>query len=137
MLKLIKGLKNSTATGVDFIDTRTVKVGSEEIAPIMAHIINLSMMPSTFPNIWKWHKVVPLLKSSTSDPLMPKSYRPVVLLPILSKLLEKVVFNQLVLYLEKNELIHPNLHGSRPGHSTAKALSQMFDHWVEEVDQGR
>ena len=137
VLKLIKGLKNSTATGVDFIDTRTVKAGAEKIAPIMAHIINLSIMSSTFPNIWKWHKVVPLLKSSTSDPLMPKSYRPVALLPILSKLLEKVVFNQLVLYLEKNELIHPNLHGSRPGHSTAKALSQMFDHWVEEVDQGR
>ena len=137
VLKLIKGLKNSTATGVDYIDTKTVKLGAEKLAPIMAHIINLSIVSSTFPKIWKWHKVVPLLKSSTSDPLMPKSYRPVALLPILSKLLEKVVFNQLVLYLEQNGLIHPNLHGSRAGHSTATALTQMYDHWVEEVDQGK
>ena len=137
VLKLIRGLKNSTATGVDYLDTRTVKLGAEILAPILTHIINLSITSSTFPNIWKWHKVIPLLKSSGSDPLMPKSYRPVALLPILSKLLEKVVFNQLVLYLEQNGLIHPNLHGSRAGHSTATALSQMYDHWLEEVDQGK
>ena len=137
VLKLIKGLKNSTATGVDYIDTRTVKLSAEKLAPILAHIINLSISSSTFPRIWKWHKVIPLLKSSTCDPLIPKSYRPVALLPILSKILEKVVFNQLVHYLEQNGLVHPNLHGSRAGHSTATALSQLYDAWVEEVEQGK
>ena len=136
VLKLIKGLKLSIATGIDYIDTRTVKLCAEKLAPIIAHIINLSITSSTFPNIWKWHKVIPLLKSPTSDPLMPKSYRPVALLPILSKLLEKAVFNQFVKYLEENGLVHPNLHGSRAGHSTATALSQLYDTWVEEVEQG-
>ena len=73
VLKLIRGLKNSTATGVDYLDTRTVKLGVEKLAPILTHIINLSITSSTFPNIWKWHKVIPLLKSSGGDPLMPKS----------------------------------------------------------------
>ena len=55
---------------------------------------------------------------------------------MLSKILEKAVFNQLVEYMEGNSLIHPNLHGSRAGHSTATALSQLYDTWIEEVEQG-
>ena len=81
--------------------------------------------------------MVPLLKGSDCDKLLPKSYRPVALLPVMSKLLEKAVFSQLVEYLENNQLIHPNLHGSRTGHSTATALSQLYDTWVEEVEEGK
>ena len=92
--KIIKGLKNSTATGVDYIDTNTVKLGCEILAPALMHVINLSITTSTFPDAWKWHKVIPLLKSSECDKLLPKSYRPVALLPVLSKILEKVVFGQ-------------------------------------------
>ena len=50
--------------------------------------------------------------------------------------MEKAIFNQLVFYLESNKLVHPNLHGSRSGHSTATALTQLYDTWVEEVEQG-
>ena len=123
VLKMIKGLKNSTATGVDYIDTRTVKLGAEILAPAIQHIINLSISSSTFPDLWKWHKVAPLMKGSDCDRLLPKSYRHVALLPVLSKILEKAVFNQLVQYLEENSLIHPNLHESRAGHSTGTALT--------------
>ena len=136
VVKRIKGLKNSGATGVDYIDTRTIKLAADTLAPIIQHIINLSISTSTFPALWKWHKVIPLLKSADCDRILPKSYRPVALLPVLSKLLEKAVFNQLVQYLEENDLIHPNLHGSRAGHSTATALTQLYDTWAEEVEQG-
>ena len=51
VMKIIKGLKNSSATGVDFIDTRTVKLGAELLAPAITHIINLSINTSTFPRI--------------------------------------------------------------------------------------
>ena len=98
-------------TGVDYIDTRTIKLSAEMIAPALTHIINLSISTNTFPNIWKYAKMIPLLKSADSDPLLPKSYRPVALLPVLSKILEKIVFSQLVNYLEENNLIHSNLHG--------------------------
>ena len=70
-------------------------------------------------------------------PLLPKSYRPIALLPILSKVLEKIVFTQLAKFLEENNLIHPNLHGSRPGHNTATALVQLYDRWAEEIDDGK
>ena len=92
------------------------------------------MAKSTFPSLWKHAKLVPLLKKG--DPLIAKNYRPVALLPIFSKILERVVFNQLAGYLDSSSLIHPNHHGSRSGHSTAPALIHMYDTWVEEVDKG-
>ena len=136
VLKIIKGLKNSSATGVDYVDTRTVKLVAEIITPVLTYIVNLSIRSSIFPAIWKWAKVIPLLKSTSADPILPKSYRPVALLPILSKVMEKVVFSQLVEYLKLNKLIHPNLHMSRAGHNTSTALLQLYDKWVEEVEEG-
>ena len=75
--KIIAGLKNSSATGVDHIDTHTVKLVADIMVPVLTHIVNLSILTSTFPEIWKYAKVIPLLKSLSSDPLLPKSYRPV------------------------------------------------------------
>ena len=136
-LKVIQGLRNSSATGADYIDTRTVKVAAKQIAPALTHIINLSISTSTFPSLWKYAKVVPLLKSPTADTLLPKSYRPVALLPILSKVLEKIVFSQFVEYLEENNLIHPNLHGSRAAHSTSTALIQLYDKWADDTENDK
>ena len=134
VLKIIRNLKNSKSTGTDDIDTYVVKLVADEIVAPLTHIINISIQRSIFPSMWKHAKVVPLLKKG--DPLIPKNYRPVALLPIFSKILERVVFNQLVRYLDSNSLIHPNHHGSRAGHSTATALIQMYDSWAEEVDRG-
>ena len=78
--------------------------------------------------------VVPLLKKG--DPLTPKNYRPVALLPILSKELEKAICLQILEYLDINSLLHPNHHGSRKNHNTATALAQMHDQWLEEVGEG-
>ena len=135
VLKIIKGLKNSKSSGVDFIDTAIVKLVANEILPALTHIINLSISNSIFPTMWKHSKVVPLLKKG--DPLLAKNYRPVALLPILSKILEKVVFKQIVKYLDDNKLLSHNHHGSRSGHSTATALIQMYDQWVQEVDNNK
>jgi hypothetical protein len=135
VLNIVKGLKNSKSTGVDYLDTWTIKLVAEDILPAITHIINLSIRQSKFPTYWKQAKVVPLLKKG--DPLIPKNYRPVALLPILSKILEKAVFLQIVGYLDANKLLNPNHHGCRSGHSTATALIQMYDQWVEEVEAGQ
>ena len=132
---IIKNLKNSKSTGIDFIDTATIKLVAKDILPAITHIVNLSLSQSTFPQIWKHSKVIPLLKKD--DPLNPKNYRPVALLPILSKILEKSVFLQLVEYLDNFKLLSPNHHGSRHSHNTATALIQMYDQWTEEVEEGK
>ena len=87
-MKIIQSLKNFSATGVDYIDTRTLKLVAEMITPALTHIINISIETSVFPTSRKWAKVIPWLKSAQLDPILPKSYRPIALLPILSKLME-------------------------------------------------
>ena len=134
VFKVLKSLKNSKSTGTDNIDTYVIKLVAPELVAPLTHIVNMSITRSTFPSSWKYAKVVPLLKKG--DPIIPKNYRPVALLPIFSKVLERLIFNQLVAYLDRNSLLHPNHHGSRPGHSTSTALIQMYDTWVEEVDKG-
>ena len=124
VLKIVRSLKNSSASGIDYIDSRTLKLVADCVAIPPTHVIILSISSGVFPNIWKFAKVVPLLKSNSADATLPKSYRPMVLLPIMSKILEKAVFSQIIEYLEANKLIHPNLHGSRAGHDTSTALLQ-------------
>ena len=61
----------------------------------------------------------------------PKNNRPVALLPIFSKILEKAIFLKTVKYLEENDLLHPSHHGFRSEHNTTTALLQMYDTWID------
>ena len=58
------------------------------------------------------------------------------LLPIFSKILERVVFIQVVQFVEGNGLLRPSHHGSRAKHSTCTALIEMYDSWVESAEAG-
>ena len=125
VLKIINSLNNSSSTGVDYIDTSTIKLVRNEILPAVTKIINLSIETSVFPNIYKHSKIIPLKKKPSLSDMGCSSYRPVNLLPIPGKIVEKAVFNQLVKYLEDNKLLHPNHHGGRKGHSTTTALPSL------------
>ena len=73
------------------LDTYILKITRPFILPSLTHIINLSISTNTFPQAYKVAKVVPLYKGKESDVTAPKSYRPVALLPIASKVLGRVV----------------------------------------------
>ena len=133
--KIISSLSNSNAFGLDQIDTSIIKLVKSEILPAITHIIKLSITTRKFPTIWKKSKVVPLHKKE--DVLNPKNYRPVAIVPILSKVLERVIFNQLVEYLNANNLLHPNHHAFRGQHNTTTALIQMYDGWLQAVESGQ
>ena len=105
---IISSLNNTSAFGFDQIDTSVIKLIRQEIVPAVTHILNLSISARKFPESWKKSKIIPLHKKD--DPLNPKNYRPVAIVPVLSKILERVVFNQLVSYLNSNNLLHPNHH---------------------------
>ena len=92
--KIISSLSSSSAFGLDQIDTSIIKLIKAEILPAVTHVINLSISTRKFPTAWKKSKVVPLHKKE--DPLNPKNYRPVAIVPILSKILERTIFNQLI-----------------------------------------
>ena len=132
---IIANLNNTTACGFDQIDTFIIKLIRPEVVPAITHILNLSITQKKFPSTWKKSKIIPLHKKD--DPLDPKNYRPVAIVPIISKILERAIFNQISSYLETNKLLHPNHHAYRPEHNTTTALIQMHDEWSKAVDEGK
>ena len=132
VLKILSNLKSSSSCGTDEIGSCVLKLIKHEITPVLTHIINLSISQQSFPFLWKTAKVIPLHKKD--ETLYPKNYRPVSLLSVLSKVMERCVFIQMVDYLEENGLLHPSHHGFRAKHSTVSALVQMFDTWIEAFE---
>ena len=125
--EIISNLKSSRSCGIDDIDTYVIKLARDELVPVLTHIIN-----RLFPSYWKLAKVIPLHKKD--EVTNPKNYRPVALLSIASKILERTVFAQLIEYFENNNLLHPSHHGFRGKHNTSTALLQMFDVWLEALE---
>ena len=68
--------------------------------------------------------------------LDPKNYRPVAILPILSKVLERAMFMQLVSYMDANNFFNPSHHAYRSFHSTTTAMLQMYTTWLDALEQG-
>ena len=133
--KLLCSLSNSRSTALDELDNYSVKVAAPVIAGPLHHIVTLSIMQSRFPSSWKAAKVLPLHKKL--DPLLKKNYRPVAILSPLSKVLEKMIYEQLYNYFTSNKILHPNLHGYRRNRSTQTALLQMYDRWVQAASDGQ
>ena len=71
-----------------------------------------------------------------ADSANPSNYRPISVLPVLSKVMEKMVFKQVYAYLSENNLLNKYQHGFRPGHSTQTALISLTDDIAKHVDEG-
>ena len=102
--KLLCCLDVSKAPGVDEIPSRFLKDGAEILAKPISDIINLSIKLSTFPDKCKIAKLIPLFKKGSKTD--PKNYRPISLLPFLSKLIEKAIHIQAQEYLDKHGLLY-------------------------------
>ena len=88
-----------------------------------------------FPDLLKISKVIPLYKKD--DPLNFSNYRPISLLPSISKIFEKVIFKQLADYLEENNLMYKYQYGFQKYHSTEYAALHLLDYLNIEVDARR
>ena len=100
--KELRALRRNKATGLDQLPPGLLKDCAAHISGPLCHILNLSIKSSTVPNIWKAAKVTPIFKSGNHE--LPENYRPISMLPVLSKILEKAVHRQLIDFLESNSL---------------------------------
>ena len=94
-------------------DMKEDSVAADYIAEPLHHVITLSLMQQKFPQDWKLTKIIPLHKKNST--LKRENYRPVAILSPLSKILEKVIYQQVYSYFNRNKLFHPSLHGYRRG----------------------
>ena len=117
------------------MDNFCVKLAADKIDKPLHHIITLSILQNKFPRGWKYSKVIPLHKKECK--LDRKNYRPVAILSPLSKILEKIAYEQLYVYFNKNKIFDPNLHGYRQHRSTQTALMVMYDRWVKAAAVGQ
>ena len=80
-------------------------------------------------------KIIPLYKGKGSK-FDTKNYRPVAILPVVSKVLEKAIFMQIIRYMDSNSYLNPSHHAYRSFHSTTTAMLQMYDTWINAVESG-
>ena len=130
---LIKNLKNSAA-GWDDLAPKQMKIVSQYISRPLTDLCNLSMTKGVFPGELKVANVIPLFKAGNI--MSVNNYRPVSMLPVFSKIFEKLMFNRLTEYLKWKNTLCVNQFGFREKHSSYIALITLVDHLSEALEKG-
>jgi hypothetical protein len=121
----------------DPIPTSILKNCSELLIPFLLKLFNKCLSEGRFPRGWKLTRLRPILKNRFSDPHDLSSYRPIAMLPVLSKLLERLVASQLWAHIDKFNLLSPFQSAYRRHHSTETALLKVLSDLHASMDQGQ
>ena len=132
---MIKRLKNKFSYGLDGISNFLIKNCSEVLSKPLTLIINQTLTSGIFPEKLKSSKVIPIFKSGEVSCI--SNYRPISLLPSLSKIFEYVILDQLTDYLIKNNILCSEQFGFRSGYSTELAALRLIDRMISHLDAGR
>ena len=130
--KVILSLKNSTSSGIDSISSRIFKNGITFLLKPITYLINLSLSDTIFPSVLKTAKVVPVHKKG--DTKEPGNYRPVSVLPTLAKVLERVVYDKIICFIERYKILSNFQHGFLKGRSTQSGVLQFLRCLYEHLD---
>ena len=133
--KQIKGLKPKSSTGHDGLSTILLKYISNDIIETLSLIINQSLCTGIFPHSLKIAKITPIYKKES--PHITDNYRPISLLPAISKVFEKVVYVQVYEYFVKNNLLYKSQYGFRKFHSTELAAVELTNRITSQLDEGK
>lgn len=120
VMSTIINMKNSTACDVDDMQIKPVKYVADIIAIPLAHVFNLILSTGSFPKKMQTAKVILIFKGG--DKNLPKNYRPISILPVFSKVIEKLIHARLSDFLTKHSLLHGFQHGFHKHCSTETAL---------------
>lgn len=132
IVKIIDSLKSKSTSGHDGISNKVIKSVKHLISKPLSMLINESFSSSTFPDLLKLARVLPLFKKG--DVTQVTNYRPISILSSFSKIFERAIHNQLTDYLMENKLLHPYQYGFRKNHSTELAGLHLVDTIVSRLD---
>ena len=130
--RVIKSINISKSSGLENINSLVVKAAFDVLTPEVTFIYNLSVRGALFPDSWKEALVIPIPKQGNLTKV--QNYRPISLLPLPGKILEKLVHHQLSHYLETNFLLTPEQHGFRKNHSTIHSIEQVTSFMCKKGD---
>ena len=130
--KLIDNIKIDVATGEDNIGARLIKDMKVTISPVLAKIINSGYSCNIFPDCMKKAKIKVIHKKECTEEI--SNYRPISILPTLSKIFERSAVNQIVNYLETNKILSSCQHAYRRHHSTVTCLFEAVNYIYKFID---
>ena len=128
-------MPSTKATGLDDISVNVLKLAAPAIVSSITYICNLSLKTATFPVKWKEAKVTPLHKGGSRHEC--SNYRPISVLPILSKNLEKHVFTHMYAFLQKYNLLTDSQFGFRKQNSCQTALITLTEKMYKAINEGK
>ena len=121
ILKTIK----TNSTGWDDLHADIIKSSSFLVIDIIVHLINLTLTQGSFPDELKIARVLPLYKSG--DATVLRNYRPVSILPVFSKIFEKVIYRRLIEFVNRHNILYSHQYGFRMKYNTTMALITLTD----------
>ena len=130
---LINSLQDGKAAGPCSVPVKLLKIISNQISVPFCMIINDSFLSGIFPNKLKIAKVIALYKKDSRD--NPTNYRPISLLSVFRKLIEKIMYKCLYIFLDSCNILHPLQFGFCEKHSTLHALIGMTETIKETIDK--
>ena len=127
---VVSSLKKSRSEGVDGLCILPIKESINILATPLSHIFNLSFSSGVFPDELKIGKIIPIFKNDDSS--LFSNYRPISILPCLSKVLEKLFYSRLFDFLVKFNILNHHQYGFRQHYSTYMAILEL----VNNIYQG-
>ena len=127
-------LSKSKATGLDKISAKLLLICADLIDDSLLLIFNTSIATGIYPEEWKCSKVVPVFKQGDGADL--DNYRPISIIPVVAKVFERIIYDQLYACLIANNLLSTHQSGFRSLHSTVTSLLEATDDWAFNIDQG-
>ena len=125
---------NDSAAGWDEFKPKVIKSIKHSVKIPLAHISNLSFTSGIFPKELKIANIVPIFKAD--DEMVFTNYRPVSVLPVFSELLERLMYNRLIDYINENQILYKYQFGFQKGKSTYMALIVLLDKISAALDNG-
>lgn len=132
--KLLRTIKTN-AIGSDEINIKMLSLVFPHLSIFFTHIVNTCLLNGVFPKAWKDANIIPVPKSNKTNEI--SNYRPISILPTLSKILEKIVAEQLNEYLNKKNILPVTQSGFRERHSTTTALLEVTDELFRARDSNK
>ena len=128
-------LEKGKASGPDKVTITLVKDAAISIAYPLMMIYNASLMNGIFPDVWKLARVTPIQKSGPKTDT--NNYRPISVISVFSRMLERPTHDQLFEFLKKNKLLTSNQAAFRKHYSTMTSLIGSTDYWYESIDHSK
>ncbi|MBJ7883201.1 RNA-directed DNA polymerase, partial [Gelidibacter salicanalis] len=123
-----------TGAGSDGVPMRAIREGIQVLAEPLTYLVNASITSGIFPHAWKEAKIIPVPKKG--DRSLKENYRPISMLPAVSKILEKVVHRQISSHVERVGILPSSQHGFRPNRSTTTAMLELARDLTHAKDIG-